>query len=187
MAAREDPVSLRDVALGAAAIGVRGAGRAAAILTFPSRAAWALGPARVVNPLLAGLADRGRREQRQLRERAGATAQDLAVAILDSPELAQLLDSPSLERVLERVLDSRLADEMTDRVLASDELQRVVSHIAQSDEVRTALTQQSAGLANEVADQVRSRTVAADDVAERFARRILRRRRERGEPEPDAR
>jgi hypothetical protein len=44
-----------------------------------------------------------------------------------------------------------------------------------------AITAGSAGLAGEVADQVRRRTVVADDVAERIARRLLRRApRERG-------
>jgi hypothetical protein len=44
-----------------------------------------------------------------------------------------------------------------------------------------AITAGSAGLASEMADQVRRRTVVADDMAERIARRLLRRaQRERG-------
>ena len=46
-----------------------------------------------------------------------------------------------------------------------------MKQIAESDEVRSALTAQSMGLADEVADQLRARTMAADDVLERFARR----------------
>jgi hypothetical protein len=65
---------------------------------------------------------------------------------------------------------------LLNRALYSKELDRVVSHIAESDQVRTALTQQSAGLADEVADQLRARTIAADDMLERFARALLRRR-----------
>jgi hypothetical protein len=41
--------------------------------------------------------------------------------------------------------------------------------------VRDALTQQSMGLADEFAGQVRVRTMAADDLLEGFARSVLRR------------
>jgi hypothetical protein len=41
--------------------------------------------------------------------------------------------------------------------------------------VRAALTQQSFGLADEVANQLRARTTAADELLERLARSIVRR------------
>jgi hypothetical protein len=81
-----------------------------------------------------------------------------------------------LERLLARVLDSRFADSATDQVLASEELRRIVAHVAASEEVRTALQAQSAGLATEVAGEVRDRTNTIDDALERSVRRLLRRR-----------
>lgn len=54
-------------------------------------------------------------------------------------------------------------------------MQRIVEHIANSPEVRAAIAQQSLGLADAVGDQVREKSVTADDVLERFARRLLRR------------
>jgi hypothetical protein len=60
----------------------------------------------------------------------------------------------------------------------------VVGRIAESDEVRAALQEQSRGLAEDVGDQLRSRTEAADDAAERAVRRLLRRRRHRPDPQP---
>ena len=60
-------------------------------------------------------------------------------------------------------------------MLASAELWRLVDEIAHSPEVMEAITAGSASLAGEVADQVRRRTIVADDVAERIARKVLRR------------
>ena len=93
----------------------------------------------------------------------------------------RLIASNTLDRLAVTMLESRLYDDVVDRVLASEELWRIVDQIAQSPEVMNAITAGSVGLAGEVADQVRRRTVVADDVAERIARRLLRRSpRERG-------
>ena len=80
------------------------------------------------------------------------------------------------------MLESSLYDDVVDRVLESEELWRIVNRIAQSPEVMSAIIAGSASLAGDVADEVRRRTiVAGDDVAERIARRLLRRRaRDRG-------
>jgi hypothetical protein len=124
---------------------------------------------------------------------AGDGAERLATYLLEQPaldalvarvigseafdaRLAALLDDPALERVVARTLASRFADAATEQVLASDELRRVVAHVAASDEVRQALSAQSAGLATDMADEIRDRTTTADDVLERGVRRILRRR-----------
>ena len=124
---------------------------------------------------------------------AGEGAERLVTHVLDQPafdalvaralgseaferRVAALLDDPALERLLARALDSRFADSATDQVLASDELRRVVAHVAGSEEVRGALQIQSAGLATEVADEVRDRTTTVDDALERAVRRLLRRR-----------
>jgi hypothetical protein len=90
--------------------------------------------------------------------------------------LAALLDDPALERIMARALDSRFAESLTDQILASDELRRIVAHIARSEDVRVALQAQSVGLADEVAGEVRERTMGVDDAMERTARRLLRRR-----------
>jgi hypothetical protein len=117
-----------------------------------------------------------------------------------------LLDSELVERVLDRLIEARVAERVVDRVLASPATERllirtlerpeverlladaldsravervmtsVLERVADSPEVRRAVAQQSAGLADEVAEQVRTRAAAGDDAAERLARRLLRRR-----------
>jgi histone H3/H4 len=103
----------------------------------------------------------------------------LVNAVLETSALQQIVDStlesPAVERMLTQALESSLYDDMIDRVLASEELWRIVEEIARSPEVLSAVSAGSAGFANEMAGQVRRRTVAADDVAERLARRLLRR------------
>jgi hypothetical protein len=91
------------------------------------------------------------------------------------------LDDPGLDRLLERAMASRMVDDLTARILDSAQLQQVIDHVVASPELRAALTQQTAGLAEDVAAGVRSRTVRADDAAERFARALLRRPRQRPE------
>lgn len=119
---------------------------------------------------------------------AAGLAERLAPIVLDSPELetavTRALDSPGLERLVLRVADSQLVDALTDRVLASPELHRIVGQIAESEEVRAALNEQSRGLAEDVGDSLRTRSVTADDAAERAVRRLLRRRRQRPSPGP---
>jgi hypothetical protein len=100
-------------------------------------------------------------------------------AMLETPAMQRIVDatleSPALERLIASVLESSLYDDLVDRILASEELWRLVGQIAQSPEVMSAISAGSATLANEVAGQVRRRTIAADDVTERIARRLLRR------------
>jgi hypothetical protein len=90
--------------------------------------------------------------------------------VLASPATERLvirtLERPEMERLLAQVLDSPAVD----RVMTS-----VLERVADSPEVRRAVAQQSAGLADEVAEQVRTRAAAGDDAAERLARRLLRR------------
>jgi hypothetical protein len=116
-----------------------------------------------------------------------------------------LLDSQLVERVVDRLMEARVAERVVDRILASPATERLVSRtlerpeverllaealnsravervmtsvlerVADSPEVRRAVAQQSVGLADEVAEQVRTRAVAGDDAAERLARRLLRR------------
>ena len=110
--------------------------------------------------------------------------------VLDSPStdriVTQVLASPGLERLIVTVMESRLIADLTDHVVHSEELQRVVFAVSQSPELRSAIAESSATMAGELADQVRARTVVADDRAERIARRLLRRKPvpRMGPPEP---
>ena len=81
--------------------------------------------------------------------------------------LIETLDRPELERMLADALDSRAVD----RAMAG-----VIERVADSQEVRRAIAQQSVGLADEMAEQVRTRAAAGDEVAERLARRLVRRK-----------
>jgi hypothetical protein len=90
--------------------------------------------------------------------------------------VANALDDPGLDRLIARVMDSRLIDELTARLLESEEMRLVLDYVTRSPELRAALAYQTAGLAEDVAVGVRSRTVVADDAAERFARRLIGRR-----------
>ncbi len=95
--------------------------------------------------------------------------------------LTNTLDDPALDRLVERIMESRMVDELTARIIQSEELQQVIDYVVRSPELRSALTSQGAGLAEDVAVGVRSRTVRADDTAERIARALLRRPRRRPE------
>jgi hypothetical protein len=88
---------------------------------------------------------------------------------------ARVLADESLERVLARWFEGPLYDDVVSRLLASEELWRLVDEVAHSPEVMEAITAGSASLAGDVADQVRRRTIVADDVAERITRKVLRR------------
>ena len=123
--------------------------------------------------------------ERSLAERitgellAAGTVDRIADQILRSPlperMINELLESGELDRIVAEVIDNPASDQVVDRILVSEELQRVVRHIVASPEVRGALAESSAGMATEVAAQVRSRAVLADARAERAARRLLRR------------
>jgi hypothetical protein len=99
---------------------------------------------------------------------------------LESPETERLLqnvvDSPAMERLVARAVDSRLIDAVTDQLLESEELWLLVEEIARSPAVTEAISHQSIGFADQVAGEVRARSVRADAALERVARRVLRRR-----------
>jgi hypothetical protein len=90
--------------------------------------------------------------------------------------MTRLVETPGFERLVLTVTQSEMFDRLLDRALASEQLDRVVSQIAESDEVYDALREQSQGMADEVTDELRSRTIAADAFLERVARAVIRRR-----------
>lgn len=91
-----------------------------------------------------------------------------AVLVHDTTQrfVAAVLASPGLDQLLVQA---------TDRALRGPELQRVIEHVAGSAEVRAALTAQSSTLAQELADDIRTRAGSLDDAAERTVRGWLRR------------
>jgi hypothetical protein len=99
--------------------------------------------------------------------------------------LASALESPALERALVQLIESRLADDaiarIVDRTIArlpeSPALWSLIDEIAQSPAVREAISRQSAGFAEELADDVRERSRRADDQLEGAAKRLLHWRR----------
>ena len=109
---------------------------------------------------------------------AHLVAQILEAGLLDEVVTRALADD-SVERTVERLLtrwfEGPLYEDVITRVLASEELWRLVDEISHSPEVMEAIAAGSASLAGEVADQVRRRTIVADDFAERVARKVLRR------------
>ena len=62
-----------------------------------------------------------------------------------------------------------------------------INQLAENPELQELVTQQSLGLASEARDEVRERTVTADNIMENLVRRILRRtpRAELPEPPPE--
>lgn len=106
------------------------------------------------------------------------------VALLEDPQIdrwvLEATRSSRLEELLVPVLESPALLSLTDRVLVSEEMQRVLRTIAASPEIRTALAEQSMGLAEELTGEVRERSVTLDDVLEERVRGWLRRPRPRG-------
>ena len=103
---------------------------------------------------------------------------------VESPGMQRIVtgavQSPGMERVVASVFESRLLDEVVERLLASEELWRLVDEVARSPAVTDAVTQQTAGFADQVAVDVRNRSRSGDELLERTTRRLLRRR-----PRPD--
>ena len=128
---------------------------------------------------------------------ASRWAERTAVQVVDGEQsqraLAAALDSPAFERAVAQVLASRVVDEaiveIIERTLArlpeSPALWQLIDEVAASPAVRAAVTQQSVGLAGELAEDVRTRSRRADDQLETAARRILHWRRGGG-PVPEA-
>jgi hypothetical protein len=113
--------------------------------------------------------------------------------ILDSPEFERLVssalnsarvhtaverlfESEGARRLIDSFFDSGLFDEFASRLLESAALWELVDRVADSPSVTAAITQQSLGFADQVGEEVRTRSRSADDWLERAARRLSRRR-----------
>jgi hypothetical protein len=105
-------------------------------------------------------------------ESAGLATLDAVLASrLAEEAVDRVLASPLARHSLERALESALVEVL----LRSDALWLVVDEVARSPAVTEAVTQQSAGFADQVADGMRARSRNADAWLERKARRALRR------------
>jgi len=191
-------VQARDVALGLAVVGVRGAVVGVRLLTLPARiASRTLLPDRTARRL----AYEGRASRLRVRSQLAVTGDELLAAphidalarslaehhvvervarpMLAAPEvedtLTSLLEEERTLRLVEQALDSRLTAQVTDHLLKSPDVERAVEQIASSAAVRAALANQTTSLAGELAAGVRRRAERLDDSAERTARRWLRR------------
>jgi hypothetical protein len=192
------PVQVRDVALGIAVVGVRGAVAGARLLILPARIATrTLLPARTARRL----ASEGSASRLRVRAQLTTTGGELLAApeidalgralaehhviervarpVLAGPEvedaLTSILEEERTRRFVEQALDSHLTAQVTDHLLQSPELERAVEQIASSAAVRAALANQTTSLADDFAAGLRRRAERLDDAAERTVRRWLRR------------
>src|SRR3954466_1421111 len=132
---------------------------------------------------------------------ASARAEEALDIVLRSPladrAVRSIVDGPLLdvavrtavergvvERIVDEIMGTPLPHHVTDQLLASDELWHVVDEIARSPSVTAAITQQSAGFADQVAGEVGRRSRRADDRLDRAARRPLPRHDAPLHPEP---
>ena len=176
-----------DMALGFAAAGVRAGRSMVGVSLLPARMVWGAAWPRLqvraeaafddalAGPLTEHVA-RSLGEHRVIERIADELIVNGTVTALFDQALQAGLAEQIADRLLAPdVLDSRLLLEITDRVMASEEIEHVIAHIASSPELRAAMAEQSAGLAEEMVAGVRQRTVSLDDVAERTVRGWLRR------------
>jgi uncharacterized RDD family membrane protein YckC len=70
----------------------------------------------------------------------------------------EFASSGELDRLVDQALASPRADELVDRIVNSEEMRRAIREIVSSREVRDAVAQQTTGLAEELAGEVRAGT-----------------------------
>ena len=84
------------------------------------------------------------------------------------------------------MFDSRLIDRLMQRLGESEALWGLIDEIAQSPAVLAAVSQQGLGFADQVGDEMRTRSRRADDWLERAARRLAHRQQDALPPaDPD--
>jgi uncharacterized RDD family membrane protein YckC len=87
--------------------------------------------------------------------------------------LVEALESPAVEQRLADAVGSRLTETLAERVVHSAAFTRALSEVLESSEVRTALTQQTAGFGSDVAVSLRRRARSVDDGVEARIRRAV--------------
>ena len=85
---------------------------------------------------------------------------------------SQVLESEGAQRLVDAFFDSGLLDQFLHRLLDSDALWELIDRVAQSPAVTAAISQQGLGFADQVGDEVRTRSRKADAWLERTAARL---------------
>ena len=109
------------------------------------------------------------------RALAGPLPEELAQSVIEHHVLerivGELASSGELDRLVGNALGSPLTKELTDRIVRSEEFRTAIRQIVASPELRAALTEQTAGIFDELIDELRRGTAHMDDGAERAIRR----------------
>lgn len=100
-------------------------------------------------------------------------------ALLEHPRTRELVESavanPALRQMILDAVDSTLTVDVADHVLQGPAMQHAIEHLAASPELRRAVAEQSAGMAQQTLENVRQRSVVLDDATEKTVRGWLRR------------
>lgn len=103
----------------------------------------------------------------------------LVDALFDSRMLDRLVDAMFetgvLDRLMAELVDRGVLDRFFERLLASEGFWHMIDEVAASPAVTAAISQQGLGFADQVGEEVRTRSRKADDWVERAARRLTRR------------
>src|SRR2546423_4478268 len=148
-------------------------GAAGRLAFFPARAAARASRA----PLEAAADDPLIPELSRLADRAlaGPLPEELAQSVVEHHVLERIVGELAASGELDRVVDNALASprtkELTDRIVRSDEVRGAIREIVASPEVRAAVTEQTAGLFDELVAEVRRGAVRMDDGVEHALRR----------------
>jgi len=144
-------------------------GAAGRLAFFPARAAARASRA----PLEAAAGEHLVPEVSRLVDRAlaGTLPEDIAGSVVEHHVLermvAKLAETGELDRAVEKALASARTKELTDRIVRSDQVRDAIREIVAGPEVRAALTQQTTGLVDELAAEIRGRAVRLDDKVQR--------------------
>ncbi len=148
-------------------------GAAGRLAFFPARVAARASRA----PLEAATDDHLIPELARLTDRAlaGPLPEELAQSVVEHRVLerivGELAASGELERLVENALGSQQTKELTDRIVRSDEFRGAIREIVASPELRVALTEQTAGLFDDLVDELRRGAIRMDDGVELKLRR----------------
>jgi uncharacterized RDD family membrane protein YckC len=151
-------------------------GAAGRLAFFPARAAARASRA----PLEAAADDHLIPELSRLADRAlaGPLPEELAQSVVEHHVLERIVTELAASGELDRVVDNALASprtkELTDRIVRSDEVRGAIREIVSSPEVRAAVTEQTAGLFDELVAELRRGAVRMDDGVEQAIRRPAR-------------
>jgi hypothetical protein len=92
--------------------------------------------------------------------------------------IRRALESDGAGVIVASLFESGLVDRFVDQLIVSPAVGRLVEEIADSPSVTAAITQQSLGFADQMGEEIRTRSRTADEWLDRNARRLLPRRRQ---------